>query len=84
MLTTIGAGATTIESADGDYTYDALYRLTLAKGREHAAGAVDGIDREIHAAVEADGRRRARAGDRRETADLDRLRLCDGRRREGK
>ena len=44
-----------------------------------AAGGVDGIRGEVHAAVEADGRRRTRPGHRGKTADLDRFGLCDRR-----
>ncbi len=39
------------------------------------AGGVDGIGREDHASVEADGRRRARPGHRGKETDLDRFRL---------
>jgi RHS repeat-associated protein len=31
--------ATSVASADGDYTYDAVYRLIEAEGREHATGS---------------------------------------------
>jgi RHS repeat-associated protein len=31
-------------SADGDYTYDAIYRLTSAEGREHEAGTGSQLD----------------------------------------
>ena len=40
-----------------------------------AAGGVDGIHREVDAAVETDGRRRARPGHGGKAADLDRLGL---------
>ena len=43
-----------------------------------AAGGIDGVGREIDAAIEADGRRRARPGHRGKPADPDRFRLGDG------
>src|SRR5690606_27743216 len=36
--------ATTVPSADGDYTYDAVYRLIEAEGREHATGTPVQLD----------------------------------------
>ncbi|MBI4704888.1 MAG: toxin, partial [Deltaproteobacteria bacterium] len=44
--------APSVPSADGDYTYDAIYRLIAAEGREHAAGADVQLDEQglpIHA-----------------------------------
>src|SRR4030081_2967155 len=38
---------------------------------------IEGLDAEIHPAIEADGRRRTRAGHRRQTADLDRFGVGD-------
>jgi hypothetical protein len=44
----------------------------------NAPGGVDGIRSEIHAAIEADGRRGTRPGHGGKAADLDRLGLRDG------
>jgi RHS repeat-associated protein len=38
--------AVSVPSADGDYTYDAMYRLIAAEGREHASGMETQVDEE--------------------------------------